>query len=81
MERIDYDPEGGNYKPITQHETGATFMVVGLVMLISGLGWLLFLGWDIRAGGMLMKFIFGLDVGIALFLIIFGFVKKKRQIN
>ena len=81
MERIDYDPEGGNYKPVTEHETGATFMVAGLVMLVSGMGWLLFVGWDIRAGGMLVKFIFGVDVAIALILIVFGFIKKKRQIN
>jgi len=44
MERMDYDPEGGNYLPITEHETGATFMVVGVVMLLSGFGWLLFVG-------------------------------------
>ncbi len=30
MERMEYDPEGGNYQPITEHETGATFMVVGV---------------------------------------------------
>ncbi len=42
MERMEYDPEGGDYKPITEHETGATFLVLGVIMLIAGLGWLLF---------------------------------------
>jgi uncharacterized membrane protein len=81
MDRMDYDPEGGNYKPVTEHETGATFMVVGLVMLLAGLGWMLFVGWDIRAGNHLMQGLFAVDVVIALFLIVLGFIKKKRQIN
>jgi len=81
MERMDYDPEGGDYQPITEHETGATFMVVGLIMLIAALGWMLFVGWDIRAGGGLMQGIFAADVVIALFLITLGFIKKKRQTN
>jgi hypothetical protein len=81
MERMEYDPEGGNYKPITEHETGATFLVVGLVMLAAGLGWMLFVGWDIRGGNHLMQGLFYGDVIIALFLIVMGFIKKKRQIN
>ena len=81
MERMEYDPEGGDYKPITEHETGATFMVVGLIMLIAALGWMLYVGWDIRAGGGLMQGIFAADVLIALFLITLGFIKKKRQTN
>ncbi len=81
MERMEYDPEGGNYLPITEHETGATFMVVGLVMLLAGLGWMLFVGWDMRAGGMMMRIIFAVDVVVALFLIALGFIKKKRQIS
>jgi len=80
MERMDYDPEGGNYLPVTEHETGATFMVAGVVMLLGALGWLLYVGWDIRAGGNLMQTIFYSDVGIALVLIVLGFIKKKRQI-
>ena len=80
MERIEYDPEGGNYKPVTEHETGATFLVLGVVMLIAALGWLLFVGWDIRDGGGMMQAIFVADVVTALFLIILGFIKKKRQI-
>jgi hypothetical protein len=76
---MDYDPEGGNYQPTTEHETGATFMVVGLIMLIAALGWMLYVGWDIRAGGGLMQGIFAADELIALFLIILGFIKKKRQ--
>ena len=79
MERMEYDPEGGNYQPITEHETGSTFMVLGVIMLIAALGWMLFVGWDIRAGGSLMKGIFGGDVIIALVLITHGFIKKKRQ--
>jgi hypothetical protein len=81
MERMEYDPEGGNYQPITEHETGATFMVVGLIMLIAALGWMLFVGWDLKAGGMLMRTIFMVDVVLALFLMTLGFIKKKRQIN
>ena len=81
MDRIDYDPEGGDYQPVTEHETGSTFMVVGLVMLVAALGWGLFVGWDMKAGGMLMQTIFTVDVVLALFLIILGFIKKKRQIN
>ncbi len=80
MERIEYDPEGGDYKPVTEHETGATFLVVGVVMLIAALGWLLFVGWDIRDGGGMMQAIFVADVVTALFLIVLGFIKKKRQI-
>jgi hypothetical protein len=76
---MDYDPEGGNYQPITEHETGSTFMVLGMVMLIAGLGWMLFVGWDIRAGGGLMEAIFATDVALALFLITLVFIKKKRQ--
>jgi hypothetical protein len=79
MERMEYDPEGGDYQPITEHETGSTFMVLGLVMLVAGLGWMLFVGWDIRAGGGLMEAIFATDVALALFLITLGFIKKKRQ--
>ncbi|HEX3587658.1 MAG TPA: hypothetical protein VH024_16780 [Candidatus Angelobacter sp.] len=78
---MEYDPEGGDYKPITEHETGSTFMVVGLIMLIAALGWMLFVGWDIRAGGVLMQGIFAADVVIALGLLTLGFIKKKRQIN
>ena len=81
MERMEYDPEGGNYQPTTEHETGATFMVLGLVMLIAALGWMLFVGWDIRGGGALMQALFAADVIIALVLITLGFIKKKRQIN
>lgn len=81
MERMEYDPEGGNYKPITEHETGSTFLVLGLIMLIAAGGWMLFVGWDIRAGGGLMQGIFAADVVIALALLILGYIKKKRQIN
>jgi hypothetical protein len=81
MERMEYDPEGGNYKPVTEHETGATFLVVGVVMLIAAAGWLLFVGWDVRGGNHFMQAIFVADVVIALFLIVLGFIKKKRQIT
>ena len=81
MERMEYDPEGGDYKPVTEHETGSTFMVAGLVMLIAALGWGLFVGWDIRAGGGLMQAIFAADVVLALVLITLGFIKKKRLTN
>ena len=81
MERMEYDPEGGDYKPITEHETGSTFLVLGVIMLIAGLGWLLFVRWDIKDGGGLMQGLFAADVVIALGLIVVGFIKKKRQIN
>jgi hypothetical protein len=81
MERMEYDPEGGDYKPITEHETGSTFMVLGLIMLIAAGGWMLFVGWDIRAGGGLMQAFFAADLVIALGLIILGFIKKKRLTN
>jgi len=81
MERMEYDPEGGDYLPATEHETGATFMVVGIVMLIAALGWLLFTDWDIRAGNGFIRVLFGADVVIALVLMIWGFQKKKRQIT
>jgi hypothetical protein len=81
MERMEYDPEGGDYKPITEHETGATFLVVGVIMLIAALGWLLYVSWDIRSGGGLMEGLFAADVVIALGLLILGFIKKKRLIN
>ena len=79
MERMEYDPEGGNYLPVTEHETGSTLMVAGVIMLLGGLGWLLYVGWDIRAGNKFMQWIFGLDLFLALFLIIWGFMKKRRQ--
>ena len=79
MERMDYDPEGGNYLPITPRETGSTLMVIGVIMLIAALGFGLFVGWDIRGGGTLMRALFGGDVLIALVLIVWGLIKKKTQ--
>jgi hypothetical protein len=81
MERIEYDPEGGSYLPVSEHEAGSTLIVAGLIMLIAAAGWALFVGWDIEAGGMLMRSIFGADVLLALSLIALGYVKKKRQID
>ena len=78
MERMEYDPDGPDYLPITEHETGSTFLVVGVIMLLAGLGWLLFVGWDIRGGNMFMQVIFAVDVLIALFLMVLGFMKKRR---
>ncbi|HKD15443.1 MAG TPA: hypothetical protein VKE71_12990 [Candidatus Angelobacter sp.] len=79
MERMEYDPEGGNYLPVTQHETGATLMVVGVIMLIAGAGWGLFVGWDRRAGNMFMQVIFSIDIAVALVLLAVGFFKKARR--
>jgi len=81
MDKMEYDPEGGNYQPVTEHETGATYLVLGVVMLAAGLCWLLFVGWDIRAGGGLMEALFGADLIIGLYLLGWGFTKKKRQRN
>jgi hypothetical protein len=79
MERMEYDPKGPDYLPVTEHETGSTLMVVGVVMLLAGLGWLLFVGWDIRGGNMFMQVIFVVDVLVALFLMALGFMKKRRM--
>jgi len=79
MERMEYDPEGPDYLPVTEHETGSTLMVVGVIMLLGALGWLLFVGWDIRAGNMFMQVMFVADVLIALFLMTLGFMKKRRM--
>jgi len=79
MERMEYDPEGGDYLPVTPRETGSTLIVVGVVMLIAALGWALFVGWDIRQGTRFMQIIFGADVAIALILIVWGFIKKSGQ--
>ena len=81
MDRMEYDPEGGNYQPVTEHESGSTFMVLGLIMLIAAFGWLLFVRWDIKSGGGLMQGLFAADVVIALGLLILGFIKKKRLTN
>ncbi len=79
MERMEYDPEGGNYLPITGRETGSTLIVISVIMLLSALLWSLYVGWDIRAGGGLMETLFGLDVFIALLLMVLGFRKRNRQ--
>jgi len=76
---MDYDPEGGNYLPVTQRETGSTLIVIGVIMLIAAGAWGLFVGWDIRAGNMFMRVLFGADALVALVLIVWGFVKKKNQ--
>jgi len=81
MERMEYDPEGGNYLPVSEHETGATLIVAGLIMLIAAAGWGLFVGWDIQAGGTLMRTIFGVDVLLALILITVGYIKKNRPLK
>lgn len=79
MERMEYDPEGGNYLPVTERETGSTLIVVGLVMLIAAGLFGLYVDWDIRAGNIFMRLFFGLDVAIALLLIGAGMYKKKRS--
>src|SRR5438874_2681419 len=56
----------------------STLIVIGIIMLIAGLGWGLFVGWDARAGNIFMRVIFGLDVFIALILIAVGFGKKRH---
>jgi hypothetical protein len=78
MDRMEYDPEGGNYLPISQRETGATMMVVGVIMLIASAGWGLFVGWDRRAGNMFMQVIFTVVVIIALLLLAGGLYRKSR---
>jgi hypothetical protein len=42
---------------------------------------MLFVGWDIRAGGGLMEALFGAVLIIGLYLLGLGFTKKKRQRN
>jgi len=76
---MEYDPEGGNYLPVTGRETGSTLMVISAIMLIASALWGLYIGWDIRAGGKLMQAIFGVDVVIALTLMVWGYRKKIHQ--
>jgi hypothetical protein len=76
---MEYDPEGGNYLPVTERETGNTLIVVGIVMLIAAAGFGLYVDWDIRAGNLFMRIIFGLDVVVALLLIAVGAHKKNRS--
>jgi hypothetical protein len=79
MDRMEYDPEGGNYLPVTEHETGATLIVIGLIMLVAAAAWGLFVQWDINAGGVMMRTIFGVDVLLALVLITVGYIKKNHK--
>ena len=76
MERMEYDPEGGNYLPVTQREWSSTLIVSGIVMLIAAAGWGLFVEWDIRAGNMFMQVLFGVSAAIALTLITIGLVRR-----
>jgi hypothetical protein len=79
MERMEYDPEGGNYQPVTARETGSTLIVVGIVMMIAAGLFGLYVDWDIRAGNIFMRIFFGLDVVVALMLIGVGMHKKNRS--
>ena len=78
MERMEYDPVGGNYLPVTERETGSTLIVVGIVMLIAAGLFGLYVDWDIRAGNIFMRILFGLDVVTALLVIAVGIHKKNR---
>ena len=79
MDRMEYDPEGGNYLPVTERETGSTLIVVGMVMLIAAGLFGVYIDWDIRAGNFFMRLLFGLDVVIALLLMAVGVHKKNRS--
>ncbi|HEV2988691.1 MAG TPA: hypothetical protein VG759_09620 [Candidatus Angelobacter sp.] len=79
MDRMEYDPEGGNYLPVTERETGSTLIVVGIVMLIAAGLFGIYVEWDIRAGNVFMRLLFGVDVVVALLLIAVGMHKKNRS--
>jgi hypothetical protein len=79
MDRMEYDPEGGNYLPVTERETGSTLIVVGIVMLIAAGLFGIYVDWDIRAGNVFMRLLFGVDVVVALLLIAVGMYKKNRS--
>ena len=79
MDRMEYDPEGGNYLPVTERETGSTLIVVGIVMLIAAGLFGIYVDWDIRAGNVFMRLLFGVDVVVALLLIAVGMHKKNRS--
>lgn len=79
MERIEYDPEGGNYLPVTERETGFALIVAGGLLLVGGLGWAIMLGAEMRIGSILMRSILGADIAVALLLIAAGFYKKRRR--
>jgi hypothetical protein len=76
---MEYDPEGGNYLPVTERETGSTLIVVGIVMLIAAGLFGIYVEWDIRAGNVFMRLLFGVDVVVALLLIAVGMHKKNRS--
>ncbi|HEV3036638.1 MAG TPA: hypothetical protein VHA33_02525 [Candidatus Angelobacter sp.] len=79
MDRMEYDPEGGNYLPVTERETGSTLIVVGIVMLIAAGLFGIYVEWDIRAGNVFMRLLFAVDVVVALLLIAVGMHKKNRS--
>lgn len=79
MERMEYDPEGGNYLPVTERETGSTLIVVGIVMLIAAGLFGIYVDWDIRTGKFFMRLLFCLDVVVALLLVAVGMHKKNRS--
>ena len=69
-------------EPAVLSESSAKFPAVRTyAQAIAAIGWLLFVRWDIKAGGGLMQGLFAADVVIALGLLILGFIKKKRQIT
>jgi hypothetical protein len=76
---MEYDPEGGNYLPVTERETGSTLIVVGIVMLIAAGLFGIYVEWDIRAGNVFMRLLFAVDVVVALLLIAVGMHKKNRS--
>ena len=79
MERIEYDPEGGNYLPVTARETGFALIISGCLMLIAGLGWAIWIAAEMRVGSLLIRTMFGTEVITALLLIAAGFYKKRRR--
>lgn len=79
MDRMEIDPKGGNYLPVTERETGSTLIVVGTVMLIAAGLFGIYVEWDIRAGNFFMRLLFGLDIVVALLLIAVGVHKKNRS--
>ena len=79
MERMEYDPEGGNYLPVTEREMGSTLIVVGIVMLIAAGLFGIYVDWDIRTGKFFMRLLFCLDVVVALLLMAVGVHKKNRS--
>jgi hypothetical protein len=69
-----------NTTPPTRRETGATYRVVGYVLLLASLLWGIFVGWDIRGGTadpMTIGFLICVVAGVGF--IVVGNIKRRTR--